>query len=313
MHRTQHTLLPPALLYAPQADEADPLVLYHGKGCPDGFAAALAAWRFFGGRGHYLGLDHGQVRSLADLPPLEGRPVYILDFSFAPALLQAIDERCAKLVLLDHHKSAADALQGFRCRCGALHFDMEKSGARLAWEFFQPDLPVPPLVQYVEDRDLWNWKLEHSAAFLAALDMEDFDLPRWNTLAEMDEVALLEYMARGAAMDDKFNKLAADIAKGAQDLVFNGHRGLMVNAPGVFHSLVGEMLSQRSGSFALMWTVGQGGVVKCGLRSQKPFDCIPLATSMGGGGHEQACGFKMQAAQLPALLSGVFHAPQENA
>ncbi|MDT8991957.1 DHHA1 domain-containing protein [Curvibacter sp. APW13] len=307
MQRTGHSLLPPSLLFAPRADEANPLILYHGKGCPDGFAAALAAWRFFCGKGEYLGLDHGQVRSVADLPALDGRAVYVLDFSFAPMLLREIDARCAKLVLLDHHKSAADSLAGFACRCGALHFDMHKSGARLAWEFFQPELRVPALVAHVEDRDLWNWKLEHSAAFLAALDMEAFDFPRWNAIAQMDEVALLEYMARGAAMDEKFTKLAADIAENAQEVVFNGHKGLMVNAPGVFHSLVGEMLSKRSGTFALMWTANQG-VIKVGLRSQKPFDCIPLASSMGGGGHAQACGFKLRAEQLPGLLAGKLNA-----
>ena len=159
----------------------------------------------------------------------------------------------------------------------------------------------------MEDRDLWNWKLEHSAAFLAALDMEGFEFARWNAIAQMDEVALLEYMARGAAMDEKFTKLAADIAENAQEVVFNGHKGLMVNAPGVFHSLVGEMLSKRSGTFALMWTANQG-VIKVGLRSQKPFDCIPLASSMGGGGHAQACGFKLRAEQLPGLLAGKLNA-----
>ena len=304
MQRTGLSLLPPSLLFAPSVDEANPLILYHGKGCPDGFAAALAAWRFYDGRGEYLGLDHGQVRSVADLPALEGRAVYVLDFAFAPELLREIDARCAKLVLLDHHKSAADSLQGFACRCGALHFDMGKSGARLAWEFFQPETPLPALVQYVEDRDLWNWKFEHSAAFLAALDMEAFDFARWNTLAALDTGALRDYMARGAAMDEKFTKLAADIAEGAQEVVFNGERGLMVNAPGVFHSLVGEMLSQKSGTFALMWTVSKGGVIKVGLRSQRPYDCIPLAASMGGGGHAQACGFKLAPQQLPGLVAG---------
>lgn len=304
MQSTHSPLLPSVVLFAPQPDEPHPLVIYHGKGCPDGFAAALAAWRFFGGRGEYLGLDHGQVRSLDDLPALDERAVYILDFSFSAELLQAIDARCAKLVLLDHHKSAADSLQGFACRCGAVHFDLHKSGARLAWEFFQPDAPLPDLVRYIEDRDLWRWKLAHSAAFLAALDMEAFDMARWDAIARMDEAALQAFMARGAAMDEKFTKLAADIAENAQEVVFLGERGLMVNAPGVFHSLVGDMLSRKSGTFALMWTAGKDGVIKAGLRSQRPYDCIPLATRMGGGGHAQACGFKLPPDKLPALLQG---------
>jgi nanoRNase/pAp phosphatase (c-di-AMP/oligoRNAs hydrolase) len=88
----------------------------------------------------------------------------------------------------------------------------------------------------------------------------------------------------------------------------NGVSGLMLNAPGIFHSLIGEMLSKKSGTFALMWSIDKTGAIKGGFRSQRGFDCIPLAESLGGGGHAQACGFKMSAARLPELLSGVFNA-----
>ena len=301
------TILPLQLLVRPDRQDPEPLVIYHGRNCPDGFAAALAAHLFFGDAAHYLGLDHGDVKTLDDLPPVAGRAVYILDFSFAEDILRGIEVQATKLVLLDHHQSAAEKLTGFSCRCGVVHFDMDKSGARLAWEFFQPDIPVPDLVRFVEDRDIWNWQYADSAAYLAALDMEPFDLDRWAQIAAFDAGAQAQFMARGQAMDDKFSKLAADMAEGAQPVVFNGIPGLMVNAPGVFHSLVGEMLSNKSGTFGLMWNAaltGNNGVVKVGLRSQRGFDCIPLASSMGGGGHAQACGFKMPAARLSELLTG---------
>jgi oligoribonuclease NrnB/cAMP/cGMP phosphodiesterase (DHH superfamily) len=302
------SIFPLQLLVRPEKDDPHPLVIYHGRSCPDGFAAAMAAWLFYGEKADYLGLDHGDVKTVADLPQLQGRAVYILDFSFSQELLSDIQDSAAKLVLLDHHKSAAEKLTGFVCRCGVVHFDMHKSGARLAWEFFQPDRPLPDLVRFVEDRDLWNWKYSESPAFLAALDMETFDFARWSEIASFDAHQLTEFMARGQAMDAKFSKLAADIADGAQAVVFNGQAGLMVNAPGVFHSQIGEILSKKSGTFALMWTAGKGAVVKVGLRSQRGFDCIALAESMGGGGHEQACGFKMDADRLPELLAGVLNA-----
>lgn len=305
-NRRMKTLLPLRLLVAPDRQDPQPLILYHGKGCPDGFAAALAAWLFYEGQAEFRDLDHGQVQTLADLPPLDGRAVYVLDFSFDEAILRGIEERAAKLVLLDHHKSAADKLGGFACRCGTVFFDMHKSGARLAWEFFHPEAPVPDLVRYVEDRDLWNWQYPDSAAYLSALDMEPRTFERWRYLLALDATAQTAFIARGAAMDEKYRKLAADIAEGAQPLRFNGIDGLMVNAPGLFHSLVGDLLSAQSGTFALMWSAGKGGVVKAGLRAQRHFNCIPLAESLGGGGHAQACGFRMGVERLPELLSGVF-------
>ena len=302
------TILPLQLLFAPDLNDPQPLVIYHGRKCPDGFASALAAWLFYAGRAEYLPLDHGDIKSVDELPALAGRAVYILDFSFSPDIMRAIDERAAKLVMLDHHKSAAEKLSGFACRCGVVHFDMNKSGARLAWEFFQPDTPVPGLVRFVEDRDIWVWQYAESAKFLAALDMEPHDFARWAEIAKFSPAQLTDFMARGQAMDEKFSKLAADIAEGAQPVIFNGQNGLMVNAPGVFHSLIGNTLSEKSGTFALMWQAGKDGAIKVGLRSQRGFDCIALAESMGGGGHAQACGFKMGIERLPELLGGVFEA-----
>jgi len=302
------TILPLQLLVAPDKNDPRPLVIYHGRSCPDGFAAALAAWLYYEGQAEFLGMDHGDVSSVEELPTLSGRAVYILDFSFPAELLRGIDDRAAKLVMLDHHKSAAEKLTGFACRCGVVHFDMHKSGARLAWEFFQPSTPVPDLVRFVEDRDIWVWQYPESAGFLAALDMEAFDFARWAEIAAFSHAQVTDFMARGQAMDEKFRKLAADIAEGAQPIIFNGQRGLMVNAPGVFHSLIGNLLSEQSGTFALMWSAAKGGVIKVGLRSQRDFDCIALAESMGGGGHAQACGFKMGAERLPELLSGTFDA-----
>lgn len=301
------TILPLALLVSPDRHDPSPLILYHAR-CPDGFAAALAAWLYYEGRAEFRGLDHGDVQSLADLPALDGRAVYILDFSFDAALMREIEQRAAKLVMLDHHKSAAEKLTGFACRCGVVHFDMSKSGSRLAWEFFQADRTLPDLVRYIEDRDIWKWEFEESAAFLAALDMEPQTFERWAEIASFSSAQLQDFMARGAAMDEKYRKLCADIAAGAQPLVFNGVSGLMVNAPGMFHSLVGDILSKQSGTFALMWSAGGNGVVKAGLRSQRDYDCIPLAESMGGGGHAQACGFRMSVDRLPELLRGTLNA-----
>jgi hypothetical protein len=296
------------LSVSPDLHDPDPLVIYHGRSCPDGFAAALAAWLYYGGQAEFLALDHGDIKTVDDLPRLDGRVVYILDFSFSDHLLREIEQRAAKLVMLDHHLSAAEKLTGFHCRCGVVHFDMKKSGARLAWEFFHPEKTVPDLVRYVEDRDIWVWQYPQSPGFLAALDMEPFDFARWQAIANLEGAALAAYIDRGQAMDEKFAKLADGMAEGAQALTFNGVTGLMVNVPSAFHSLVGDILSKKSGTFALLWTVDKSGAVKCGLRSRRDYSCISLAESMGGGGHAQACGFKMPRDRLLEMLGGTLTA-----
>ena len=58
---TKKTILPLQLLVAPDKNDPAPLILYHGRNCPDGFGAALAAWLYYGDQAEYVGLDHGQV------------------------------------------------------------------------------------------------------------------------------------------------------------------------------------------------------------------------------------------------------------
>jgi hypothetical protein len=86
----------------------------------------------------------------------------------------------------------------------------------------------------------------------AALDMEPRSFERWAEIAAFTPGQEAAFMARGGAMDEKFQKLCSDIAEAAQPLVFNGMQGLMVNCPGMFHSQVGDLLARQSGSFALM-------------------------------------------------------------
>ena len=69
------TSLPLQLLFAPSLNDPQPLIIYHGRRCPDGFGAALAAWLFYQGKAEFLPLDHGDIESLDDLPALSGRAV----------------------------------------------------------------------------------------------------------------------------------------------------------------------------------------------------------------------------------------------
>jgi hypothetical protein len=185
---------------------------------------------------------------------------------------------------------------------------MTQSGAMLAWKFFFPQQEAPALIRYVQDRDLWTWAYPESAAFLAALDMEPNEFPRWSEIADFSEVQVADFSERGKAMNEKFLSLCQDIAGSAAPVVFNGQSGVMVNCPGAFTSEVGNILAEQCGSFALLWTVSKDNIVKVSLRAVKTFNAIPLAEAMGGGGHPQACGFRMGVDRLNELLTGNFNA-----
>lgn len=279
----------------------DSTVIYHAD-CPDGFGAAYAAWLVLRDRADYLPCQHGEPP-----PAVAGRDVYILDFAFGPEVLEQMRQEARSITLLDHHRTAHDQLRCLACGPGfRLLFDMDKSGARLAWEHFHPGQPVPDLVARIEDRDLWRWAYPDSRAFLAALDALPLDFATWQRFHEatQDPVQRAQWVARGQAVVDHVARQVRDLAAGAFEVEFMGHRVYAVNAPGEFTSDVGQLLAERSGTFGLVFKVDGPGLVKVGLRALRTFDASALAVAFGGGGHPQACGFRLPLARLPELLNG---------
>lgn len=62
-----------------------PLIIYHGPGCMDGSAVALAAWLKFGDEAEYRPAQYGDPAPTDD--EVRGRDVYVLDFSYSRAEL----------------------------------------------------------------------------------------------------------------------------------------------------------------------------------------------------------------------------------
>lgn len=275
-----------------------PLVLYHAN-CADGLCAAWSAWRVFGGAADYQPVCYGQSP-----PDVRGRNVYILDFSYKRPDLLGMVATARRLVLLDHHKTAQADLDGVGAvltgqQAAPPHvvFDMNKSGARLAWEHFHPGQESPWLVDYVEDRDLWRWQLADSRAVSAGIASrpltfeqfdEYFDEPGPPGLLVMDGKAILRYQAN----------LIDTHVRNAVEVEMAGERVLAVNATCLFSDIAGKLAESRP--FGVAWFVRQDGKVQVSLRSRGEggADVSEVAKRYGGGGHRNAAGFEVEADSL---------------
>ena len=113
------------------------LVLYHGH-CPDGFAAAFAAWKALGDTATFIPLDHGPGLAV---PDVTGMHVALLDFCFPMAIMKTLKSAAASLIVLDHHASAEKELADFGDEYKV--FEMGCSGATLSWLFFHPGKSMP--------------------------------------------------------------------------------------------------------------------------------------------------------------------------
>lgn len=259
-----------------------PLVIYHG-GCRDGWCAAWVVHHRYPDGEFYAGY-YGSPP-----PDCTGRDVIIVDFSYPLAVMEGIRDVASTLLVLDHHKTAAEALQrmtetGFGAR---VVFDMERSGAGLAWDEFFPGQVRPWLVDYVEDRDLWRHKLPGSRVLNAWIGTLPFTFEAW-TKAEQERDGSIE---RGEAVEAKVMQYVTEVRKNARRWTFEGHDVPLVNAPQVD---ISELLSAmcEGETFAMGWWQRADGVFQYSLRSRGDFDVSALAKLHGGGGHKNAAGFQ---------------------
>ena len=252
-------------------------VLYHSN-CPDGFGSAYAAWTVLGDRAEYLPVRHGDPPP--ELPP-EAR-VAVVDFSYPRPLLLELQARTTDLIVLDHHRSAQSELEGLTWA----RFDMTRSGARMAWDYWRPDDPIPRLLEYVEDRDLWRWELPDSRAVSTALHCYPLEFPVWDQLSV---VALIE---EGRAILRYQEQQVARAVKRARIQPVGGFEVPVVNSC-LLPSEIGDELCRLypDAPFAGVYYVNQHGEEAWSLRSIGEFDVAAVAQGFGGGGHRNAAGF----------------------
>jgi oligoribonuclease NrnB/cAMP/cGMP phosphodiesterase (DHH superfamily) len=261
----------------------DALILYHAD-CDDGFGAAYAAWLSLGDSAEYQPVYYGDQIATERLT---GRQVFILDFSFPPDVLGEMAQHAAKIVLLDHHKSAAEQWNNIEPATNVeLHFDMDRSGAQMAWDYFHAGLVRPPLIDHIGDRDLWRFALADTKAFCAGLSLIPTSFSSWQAAAAQPEVLInkghtvLEVLQR---------QIDSALRKELRPVTLCGHHGLATNAISNT-SEIGQAIAKRSGTFSLTFFI-KGNEAICSLRSIAPFDVSVIATHFGGGGHAQASGF----------------------
>lgn len=289
------------------------LCIYHGN-CDDGFGAAWAVRHALGDDVEFHAGMYGR-----EPPDVADRDVILVDFSYKRpvlnAMLQSGDVKQAmSILILDHHKTAAEDLAGIE----APHpkdgydprgwrsdweqqmawpvravFDMNRSGAGLAWDFFHPGQLRPDFINYIEDRDLWRKALPGGDEFTIALRSYPQDFETWDRLAAAGVEALIE---EGKSIQRYYRLRVDELKRGAYRSEIMGIPCMACNAPYFAASEIAGELSATDGvQFGLCYFEGSNGEYYYSLRSRGDFDVSAIAKGLGGGGHRNAAGFKSKA------------------
>ena len=287
------------------------LCIYHGN-CADGFGAAWVVRKAYGDQVEF----HAGIYQ-DDPPDVTNRDVLLVDFSYKKQVIEEMAIKANTITIIDHHKTAYEELKSYirtdqDMRLNPIQFaefsdfegsypiraifDMEKSGAGLAWDFFFQDKRRPSLIDYIEDRDLWKFKLSMTRNIQACLFSYPYDFEVWDKLMETSP----EFLANdGAAIERKHHKDIAELVKVVtRPMKIGGHIVPAANLPYTLTSDAGHLLCGEDNPFAACyWDTPDGRVFS--LRSRENgLDVGEIAKQYGGGGHIHASGFRVSFEEL---------------
>lgn len=259
------------------------VVIYHGN-CPDGFGGAWAAWKKFGNRAAYLG-----AKDRLALPcPLEGKEVYLIDYTYDAGIVKKLIKDNVRVTAIDHHISQETATK----LTDRYSYDIKHSGSVLAWKYFHAKESVPMLLRCVENRDIWKWNMPHSKELLMLVDLAQFDFKTWSRLAKDLESPRVyaTYVKKGALLLLYYRSMWEKLLQNAELVKFEGKKVYALNCPHYFMDDLGHALAIKTNSFALLWNEAYG-TIRVSLRSAGKTDVAKIAKKYGGGGHKRASGF----------------------
>lgn len=259
------------------------MCIYHGN-CADGFTAAWIIWKKHPGWIFHAGVYQ-------DPPPdVTGHDVYLVDFSYQSGVIQDMARAAKSITIIDHHKTAIDDLSPL-VDAGVIKgvFDLESSGAVMAWRYFH-DSPPPQLLLHIQDRDLWKFELEGTREIQANVFSYPYDFMVWDELMRTPTETL---RAGGAAIERKhFKDIHELLGVVTREFEIGGYRVKIANLPYTLTSDAGHVLAQGTPFGGCYWDTPSGRVFS--LRSTDDgVDVSEIAKQYGGGGHRNASGFRV--------------------
>lgn len=285
--------------------------IYHGN-CADGFTAAWVVKKWFEENHKYSKLENGRIveskiEFIAGVyqtpPPLEqihGARVIIVDFSYRRPVMEQIAEVAKSVIWIDHHKTAIADMLGYGIGRGdkvTVFTDLERSGAGLTWDYFFPDQPRPNLVNIVEDRDLWKFKLEGTRELQAYIFSFPYEFLHWDIFnIEFENLNNIgTAIQAGTAIERKhFKDINELLPICTRHIRIDGVIVPCANLPYTMVSDAGNILAKHNPNlFGICYYDGLTGR-NFSLRSvEGGRDVSEIAKQFGGGGHARAAGFRV--------------------
>lgn len=261
-----------------------PIVIAHLD--DDGFCGAYMARKALGDIQHIRG---EYQRPLPKLP--EGVPIYIIDLSYGAGQMDELNKLShEQLALIDHHQSAKDRFGKEKWA----HINLDHSGCELARQFFH--LPENLLCSYVEDWDLWAFKLPYSKEINTYIQAFPKTFEEWDILESHINDHFDMCVERGGLLLKQQDVWLDWLAANVRYLSFAGYDKVPFVNAGVMQSQLADRF-RKDNPLVVIWYQTATGMYKYSLRSvEGGANCQFIAEWWQGGGKPNTAGFTSRAA-----------------
>lgn len=285
----------------------------------DGNAGAFVVWKWCEQQNMpppvLVGVRPGQ--SSYDFPDVTGKSVAIVDICFSREIMESIAKQASELVVLDHHKTSQDNMAGL----DYCIFSSDRSGCQMAWDYFFGETERPRFIEFIGNRDLWNFSLPKTKEFSSAMfnrcqfeRIEDA-IDNMNSMFSWTDDDYKAFIEFGDICMEFEEKEVAQAVKYATKCKFHlpnssKYYTVQVSDSRNYRSEIGSRLASMEGiDFAVIynynirrdeWWISLRASAQSGTDLTKITKFFP-----GGGGHKLAAGFTLHR-PLTTLLEPIY-------
>jgi hypothetical protein len=295
------------------------VVVYHDR-CSDGMACKWIIQKFCSPTVTYVPICSGGIESLNDannLSGFEGNNVIFVDIAPTIEQFKFLKTQCNFITVIDHHLSSLDTFEDYADMdkrtvnyIGPRHnviVDMKRAAGQMVWDYFYPFIKRPWMIDYIGDRDLYKFELEHSREInLAMFKLRLINMTGLTQMSTYSKADICELAEKGAPYLAEERLSCIEWGMGAEQSTFQvndvQYNIWSLNCPPELRSCVGNFMCETKFSdgtdpdFTLIWRqnpdeteywISLRGVGKHNL------DTVARSLDITGGGHFDAAGLTL--------------------
>lgn len=287
------------------------LVIYHNN-CVDGLAAAWVCSKHLAENNNVTYLPYNYHTSFPVNQLKDCNEIYIVDFSFPLIEMESIllDYPTKYFTLIDHHETAKELGKLRYHHNFNFRFSIEHSGCVLTHYEFEDAEPCL-LLQYIQDRDLWTYKLLHSKAinaYIRSLKPSFSDLDTLCLELQDNDVWFDNIVKQGQLIFDEQYQFICSAIEDSKvfTIQFGNYIAPCVQLPKPTNGLTSEIIEALYLRYNSNYAVGYSYIenntkIRFEFRSPRTefgLDVSKLAKQYNGGGHRNSSGTVLLLSEL---------------